>query len=180
MNFIIFDLEATCWLGRPPKGANEIIEIGALKLNRYGETLSTFNRFVKPIVSPVLSGFCKNLTSIKQADVDNARDFKRVFADFEAWTYERSDDILLCSWGPADQQYLIDDCKLHKLDDEWLDNFIDIKYQYHNNRHLLKHRGLKKTLTKEGFEFTGIEHRAISDAENLAKIFTKYIDEWIY
>jgi hypothetical protein len=32
MNFIIFDLEATCWMGRPPHGINEIIEIGAVKV----------------------------------------------------------------------------------------------------------------------------------------------------
>ena len=40
-------------------------------------------------------------------------------------------------------------------------------------------RGLKAITKKEGFEFTGIHHRAIADAENLAKIVAKYIDEWV-
>ncbi len=180
MIFIVFDLEATCWRGKPPKGANEIIEIGAFKINQYGETLSSFNSFVKPILSPILSGFCKDLTSIKQENIDRARDFKRVFRDFESWSFEQNDDVLLCSWGRMDQYLLQNDCILHKLEDDWLDNYIDIKYQYHNNRKILKHKGLMRTLNNEGIEFTGIEHRALSDAENLAKIFTKYIDEWIY
>ena len=38
--------------------------------------------------------------------------------------------------------------------------------------------GLKNALKREGFEFTGIHHRGISDAENLTKIFTKFLDEW--
>ena len=30
----------------------------------------------------------------------------------------------------------------------------------------------------EGFEFTGTYHRGLSDAQNLAKVFVKYIDMW--
>jgi inhibitor of KinA sporulation pathway (predicted exonuclease) len=41
-----------------------------------------------------------------------------------------------------------------------------------------KKTGLKATIKREGFEFTGIHHRAVSDAENTAKIFIKYIDMW--
>ena len=58
VNYIIFDLEATCWLGRPPKGYNEIIEIGAVKINQYGEETGRFESFVKPTVNRKLSGFC--------------------------------------------------------------------------------------------------------------------------
>jgi len=41
-------------------------------------------------------------------------------------------------------------------------------------------RGLKRVTKQEGFEFTGIHHRAIADAENLAKIIAKFIDQWVY
>ena len=43
-----------------------------------------------------------------------------------------------------------------------------------------RYTGLKTTLKREGFEFEGVHHRAISDAENLCKIFVKYLDEWVY
>lgn len=180
MNFIVFDLEATCWLGRPPKGVNEIIEIGAIKVNRYGEVVSEFNKFVKPIVNPVLSGFCKRLTSISQENVNQARTFDRVMNAFKDWVFEDGDEYTLCSWGRFDKQLLINDCVLHKLEHDWLEYHIDTKEQYHRFKKMSKHGGLKATVKKEGFEFDGVPHRAISDAVNLGKIFIKYLEEWQY
>ena len=182
-NYIIYDLEATCWLGRPPKGLNEIIEIGAVKINAYGDVLSRFESFVKPTVNPLLSGFCKKLTSITQDQVDRARTFDKVIIDFLEWGDIYDNDSFICSWGSNDRKLLFDDCQLHDVDYEWLDNYINLKDQYD----ALKRQGngsvkgtLKKIVVKEGFEFTGKQHRAISDAENLAKIFLKYFDEWTF
>lgn len=181
MIFIIYDLEATCWRGRPPKGVNEIIEIGAVKINRYGEFLGQFESFIKPLVNPVLSGFCKKLTSIEQEFVDKAPLFDKVVEEFKDWIFEEDTDYLLCSWGSFDKQFLINDCALHKLETTWLDNnYTDLKGQYSDIKGLDTHKGLKAAVKLEGFEFTGIHHRAISDAENLAKIFIKYVDEWRY
>lgn len=179
MNFIIFDLEATCWRGRPPHGVNEVIEIGALKINPYGEVIEVFSKFIKPMVNPVLSDFCTKLTSITQDDVNKAKYFPIVAEEFISWI-DVSESYSLCSWGKFDIQLLKNDCKIHKMEDEWLQHNMNLKDEYHKLKGEHKLSGLKNTLTAEGFEFTGIEHRAISDAENLAKIFVKYIDEWIY
>ena len=180
MHFIIYDLEATCWRGRPPKGVQEIIEIGACKINRYGEVLDTFSEFIRPSVNTVLSSFCKQLTSIQQSDVDGAKHFPIVVEQFKDWIGAYDEEYIFCSWGAYDKQFLINDCRLHNLDEDWLTEFIDLKEAYHDLKNTLKHRGLKKVVHNEGFEFTGIQHRAISDAENLSKIFVKYIDEWQY
>jgi inhibitor of KinA sporulation pathway (predicted exonuclease) len=180
VNFIIYDLEATCWRGRPPKGVQEIIEVGAYKVNQYGEVLDTFSSFIRPVVNTVLSSFCKQLTSIRQIDVNNASTFPVVIESFKDWINIYDEDYIFISWGAYDKQFLLNDCELHKLDDEWLDNFMDLKQEYHDLKNTHKHRGLKKVVNNEGFEFTGIQHRAISDAENLSKIFVKYIDEWQY
>lgn len=165
-------------MGRPPKGYNEIIEIGAVKLNPLGEVLDTFSKFVKPTVNPKLSGFCKRLTSIKQTDVDRARTFPRVIEEFKDWV-NLDEDYCLCSWGKYDKNFFLNDCRLHKLETEWIENHVNLKGQYADMIGDDKHNGLKNTLKREGFEFTGIPHRAISDAENTAKIFIKYIDEWV-
>lgn len=178
MNFIIFDLEATCWRGRPPQGITEIIEIGAVHVDRYGDIVSTFSRFVKPVVNPFLSGFCKQLTSIQQEDVDRADIFKRVIEDFVDWGQFYESDFTLCSWGHDDSLLLRNDCKLHKVDDDWTYNFVDLKKSYKHMKNLKNASGLASTVKKEGFEFTGLHHRAISDAENLAKIFIKNIEDW--
>jgi len=179
VNFIIYDLEAACWRGRPPHGVNEIIEIGAFKLNEYGDLLGKFSRFVKPTVNPILSHFCTQLTSITQDQVDSAAVFPKVIEDFKDWIniYE---DYLLCCWGDFDIQMIRNDCDLHKLEQDWLEQNTNLKQQYHRIKNVDKYTGLKTTLKREGFEFDGIQHRAISDAENLCKIFVKYIDEWVY
>lgn len=178
MNFIVFDLEATCWRGRPPKGITEIIEIGAYKINRYSEVTDTFSQFVKPIVNPQLSGFCKKLTSIEQENVDGAQTFDKVIDQFIEWGEIDTEDYVLCSWGHDDAHLLRNDCYLHKIEEDWTYHFIDIKKRYSQIKGLKNASGLKSTVKKEGFEFDGPHHRAISDAANLAKIFIKYFEEW--
>ncbi|WP_235298985.1 3'-5' exonuclease [Portibacter marinus] len=180
MDFIVFDLEATCWLGRPPQGITEIIEIGAVKYNGYGEQLGKFSKFIRPTVNPVLSPFCKKLTSISQENVDRSHTFERVIEEFMDWVDIYEDDYLLCSWGKFDKTLLRNDCILHKVETDWLESHIDIKKQYHRYKGSKNEYGLKKSLRMEGLDFDGVEHRAISDAENTGKLFTRYIDIWQY
>lgn len=178
MNFIVFDLEATCWRGRPPKGITEIIEIGAVKIDVYGDHIDSFSRFVRPVVNPLLSGFCTHLTSITQDQVDSADTFDRVAEDFLNWGLIYEDDYILLSWGQDDSMLLRNDCRLHDIEDDWTYRYVDLKKSYSKLRNLKHASGLKSTVKKEGFEFTGLHHRAISDAENLAKVFVKNIEEW--
>jgi inhibitor of KinA sporulation pathway (predicted exonuclease) len=180
MNFIIYDLEATCWMGRPPSMVQEIIEIGAVRVNNYGETEGVFDSFVRPIVNPRLSTFCQELTSIRQEDVERARRFPAVIEDFQDWAEIWEEDYLLCSWGEFDAKMLVNDCKMHKLDYDWVEPHINLKEQYRKIKKLKQARGLKKAVEEEGFEFIGTHHRGIDDARNLALIFTKYLDEWLY
>lgn len=181
MNFIIYDLEATCWEGRPLSKTQEIIEIGAVLVDRYGEEKGSFNRFVQPIVNPVLSPFCKELTTISQEDVQRAERFPSVIEDFQDWAEIFDEEYLLCSWGNFDKKMLINDCILHDLEYDWVEDYhINVKQQYKEIKRLNRPRGLKRAVESEGFEFTGIHHRGISDAENLAKVFAKYLDMWQY
>ena len=178
MNLIVYDLEATCWRGSAPKGYNEIIEIGALKINHFGEMDSKFSHFIKPIVNPILSPFCKKLTGISQDDVDKARTFDKVINDFLDWVEEDEEDYILISWGEQDVKYLMSDCTLHNIDCEWVRNSINAKTQYRKFTGINRSLGLVNALIFEGMEFEGEQHRAINDAFNLSKIVVKYIDEW--
>lgn len=179
MNYIIFDLEATCWRGRP-RIQQETIEIGAVKINEYAEVVGVFNRFIKPVINPILSAFCRELTSISQVDINRADKFPKVIEDFQDWIEIFDEDYLFGSWGDFDKRMLKLDCQLHDYDTEWLDHHINLKNQYRDIKKFRKPKGLKSATELEGFEFTGIHHRAIADAENLAKIFCKYFDEWRY
>ncbi len=180
MNFIVYDLEATCWKGAPPNDVQEVIEIGAVKLNGFGEELGSFNRFIRPKVNPHLSAFCRELTGIAQLQVDRAEEFESVIDRFFEWGEIYEDDYLLISWGKEDKRLLRDDCLLHGLDTDWLRPHLNLKNAYQSLKRLRKPTGLQKTLTIEGFEFDGSPHRAIDDAINTVKIFRQYVDEWPY
>lgn len=179
MNYIIYDVEATCWQGHHNR-QQEIIEIGAIKLNGYGEVDSVFSSFVRPILNPMLSSFCKELTSISQVDINQAAQFPVVIEEFMEWIEVDEENYLLCSWGSFDKEIMCTDCILHDIDDDWVYDHIDIKQQYQEIRRLRNPRGLRRVVENEGFEFTGEQHRAIDDAKNLAKVFLKYLDEWMF
>ena len=181
MRYIIYDVEATCWRGKPPKGINEVIEIGAVMINDYGELISEFNKFIKPTVNPLLSGFCKSLTHISQENVDSAEIYPQVIERFKEWIGVGEEDYVLAAWGDFDKRILRDNCQLHKIEADWLEYFINVKSQYNTIKGNMGHEksGLKATVKKEGFEFDGVHHRAISDASNLGKVFSKYMDEWV-
>jgi inhibitor of KinA sporulation pathway (predicted exonuclease) len=180
VNFVIYDLEATCWEGKPALMKQEIIEIGAYLLNPYGEVEDVFSTFVQPVVHPYLSFYCQKLTSIAQKDVTRAPRFPEASEMFLDWAESFDEDFVLCSWGSFDRKLLIENCDLHEMDSEWVDPHMNIKHQYQEIRRHRHPIGLKSAVELEGFEFTGTHHRALSDAENLAKIFGKYLDVWQY
>lgn len=83
--YIILDLEATCWEGmRSPD--METIEVGAVVLDSPAAPVEgEFGAFVRPVVHPTLSEFCRRLTSIRQEDVDGADLFPVVLERLQAW-----------------------------------------------------------------------------------------------
>ena len=180
MNFIVYDLEATCWPGNNNGIVQETIEIGAVRLNPYGEATGIYNRFVKPVIHPFLSPFCKELTTIEQEDVDRANTFPKVIEEFQDWIGVEEEEYFLCSWGSFDRKQLIRDCEYHKLESEWVMAHLNIKSQYQELKGLHRPCGMQNALKREGFEFTGTPHRGISDAENLVKIFRQHLDVWQY
>ncbi len=179
MNFIIYDLEATCWNGPVPKDIREVIEIGAYKLDRYGEIMSDFSTFVKPYFNKNLSAYCTELTTITQEQVFRAPSYEAAVEDFIDWIgYYDDEDYLLCSWGDFDKKIFVSNSNLYDMETDWTKFHINLKEQFKEIKRLKKAVGMQKALRIEGFEFEGTEHRAISDAYNLIKIFRNHIDQW--
>src|SRR5579863_6643984 len=110
MRYVIVDLEATCWKDSRNTDRMEIIEIGAVYLeSACGPVRDEFERFVRPLAEPELSDFCKELTSIRQSDVNGAETFWSVFHDFLNWI--GSEPFVLCSWGAYDLNQFRVDCR---------------------------------------------------------------------
>lgn len=172
--YLIIDLEATCWeRGSPHYGENEIIEIGAVAVGDDYEVLGEIQRFIRPVRNPILSEFCKRLTSIEQSDVDTAQTFPDALRDFqnqvERISGQRLSDLVFCSWGDYDRKQLMKDCHYHK---------IAYPFGVHRNlkrefarRHRIRPMGISGALRILGIRFEGIHHRGIDDARNIARIF---------
>lgn len=177
MNYIILDLEATCWKDRSIKKQNEIIEIGAVKVNSSGNMIDEFNAFIKPKLNPVISEFCTELTSITQTEIDNAQTFPNVISEFMNWI-NTDKEYLLCSWGFYDKKQFQSDCKLYGLDSDWANSHISLKHQYASINNLRRPIGMGGALKKEKLILDGTHHRGIDDARNISKIFIKYFGKW--
>lgn len=107
MYFIIFDLEwNNSYNYKTKTGINEIIEIGALKLNHRLEIVDTFKQLIKPRLSTKLGNRFKNLTHITMEEINKSGiDFDDAFADFARWS--RGDDNIFLSWSNSDLYTLV-------------------------------------------------------------------------
>jgi 3'-5' exoribonuclease 1 len=176
MNYIIFDLEATCWEGDRTR-QNETIEIGAIKINEEKEIIDAFSMFVKPKIDAQLSDFCKQLTTISQEDIDRAKSYDEVIQAFISWI-NIDKDYMLCSWGFYDRKQLESDNLLYQLDSSWLEKHISLKHQYKTIKSLKTPVGMQTALAKEKLTLDGTHHRGIDDARNIAKIFLAHFGSW--
>jgi inhibitor of KinA sporulation pathway (predicted exonuclease) len=169
MRYVIVDLEATCWEKDTNPTRMEIIEIGAVLLpSSDGQPVSEFARFVKPIVEPVLSDFCIQLTSIQQRDVDQAEYFYTVFPDFLAWIGD--EEFTLCSWGSYDLNQFRTDCKRHSLPfPPAFEQHLNLKKEFAAWRGV-KRCGMRTALAILNLPLEGQHHRAMDDARNTTAI----------
>ncbi len=174
VNYIIFDLEATCW-DQHNRSDNETIEIGAVKLNHQAKIVGEFQKYVRPLKFPLLSTFCKELTTIEQIDIDRADYFYLVNEEFKEWI---GNQYILCSWGRYDRKQLEADCALSNLETEWIRRHISLKHQFTKIRSLRRNLGMSKALELEQITIVGTHHRGIDDARSITKIFRRHFTAW--
>ncbi len=109
MNYIVMDLEwNNAYLKSAHSFINEIIEVGAVKMNERLETVSTFSQFIHPVASRKIRSRVKELTHIENDDLKDANSFEKVMADFSEWCGE---DFVIMTWGDTDIRTLISNYK---------------------------------------------------------------------
>ena len=166
---LVVDLEATCWgHGEHRPDEMETIEIGAVRVDPSGaEPAREFQTLVRPVRHPELSAFCRQLTTITQADVDAAETFPAAFARFVAWIGDPR-EVLFASWGEYDKRQFLRDCRVHgvayPLGRHW------------NVKRAVARRlgrnpgGMSTILTELGLALEGVHHRGLDDARNIVRI----------
>lgn len=168
---VVMDLEATCDdRGSVPRHEMEIIEIGAVLVDPEGfEPVSEFQTFIRPLRHSTLTAFCKELTTISQADVAAAPPFPEAIAAFKAWMYSQGATVF-CSWGDYDRKQMEQDCALHGVPYPMPGRHLNLKALFSTNRGLRKKLGLAQALDQVGLPLDGTHHRGIDDARNIATL----------
>jgi inhibitor of KinA sporulation pathway (predicted exonuclease) len=167
--FIVTDLEATCWEGRPHHDEMEIIEIGAVKLDLSRARLTdAFSSLVRPRLHPALSEFCTRLTGITQSDMLGQHDFATVYPAFQAWCGSPHKHIL-AAWGDYDRNQLQKDLARYGLEWGLPLSYMNIS-QLYRERFGGPKRSLKKACDEQGLAFRGQPHRGLDDARMAALV----------
>lgn len=171
-HWLVIDLEATTEEGGWPLVEMEVIEMGASLVDRAGHEIDHFQRFVKPVRRPHLTGFCKKLTRIGQADVDAASPMATVWPAFERWLGHHLPHLAgWVSWGDYDRHQLEQEWQHHHLHSALGDvPHINLKQRFADARQLKHPLGLNSALQLAGLVFQGQQHRALEDARNTARL----------
>jgi 3'-5' exoribonuclease 1 len=167
VQYVVMDLEASCWEAAWVRHRMETIEIGAVRLDEALAPADEFGTFVRPVAFPRLSSFCRKLTSITQEQVDAADTFPKAFARFVTWLGTGR----LVTWGAFDLGQLRMDCERHDMvfPDHLADGHVNLKTAFGRWKGL-KRVGMAQALELLGLPHEGQAHRGIDDARNIARI----------
>lgn len=181
MNYIVFDLEFNQGYKYKrknksrvnPKCRFEIIQIGAVKLDKGLNIIDRLDKLVKPQIYNCIHHFIAEMTSITQEKLDSSNTFDKVYAEFIEFI---GSDSILCTWGVSDMRELVKNINFHKLDPSLLPkDYIDIqklasKYLKAPHGNSI---GLKNAVKALDISLDSEFHDAFNDAYYTAKVFKK-------
>ena len=154
-----------------PEICNEIIEIGAVKLDSSLNICDRFDIYIKPVhneITPIIT----SITGITNETVSSSPSFEEAMSSFSEWA---GDSPRFYTWSDTDRNVLLPEMKF-KLDenDPLFDKFsgywVDLQRLFGKIMGLRKSMGLSNALGVMEIEFSGTEHGALADAENTALV----------
>ncbi|KAJ1278960.1 hypothetical protein BS78_04G118200 [Paspalum vaginatum] len=171
--YVVIDFEATCEKDvriRP----QEIIEFPAILVHGVtGELVSAFRTYVRPRYRPILTDFCRELTGIKQEDVDSGVDIAEALSMHDAWLAAAgaaADRIAVVTWGDWDCKTMLDsECRLKNLVKPfYFDQWVNLRVPF-ESVFGVKRRNLQEAIQEAGLRWDGRLHCGLDDdARNTA------------
>lgn len=149
---------------------DEVIEIGAVKLDGKFKKIGDFQCYVKPQFGEITKHITR-LTGITNETVEDKETFIEAFNNFMAWIGTK--DVTLYSWSNSDMNQLKSECsfKLTSFDVDWLEShWIDLQKEFDDRIGLHNSLALKHAVGAMNRNFEGTAHTALADAENTAAI----------
>jgi inhibitor of KinA sporulation pathway (predicted exonuclease)/predicted RNA-binding Zn-ribbon protein involved in translation (DUF1610 family) len=172
---VILDLEWNSVYGTKIRGfLNEIIEIGAVKLNEELHEIDSFSALVKPKIGKRLRTHTKQLTHIKSEELAGGLCFDEAIANFVDWLGE--DEHVVLSWGDGDIRVLLSNTRYHtasrRLD--YIQNYVDLQdyFRHRKNTSAAQQIGLAAAGALVGLPTANYAlHRATDDSRFAAECF---------
>ncbi len=107
MNTVIMDLEWNGVFSRRLHGYfNEIIEIGAVKLDDDQNLMDTFHQVIRPVPGHKLSSLVQGLTGIEEEELQEGISFAQAASLFKQWVTEP--DTIIMTWSTTDLMVLLE------------------------------------------------------------------------
>jgi len=152
---------------------NEIIEIGAVKVDKYMKPISEIREYIKPSIFPVINPIVTEITKIDM-DILNEKGvtFEEAIGKLKEM-FEEGD--VLCSWAKDDVVELIINAHHYNYSDlSWLKEYLDIQ-EYATK--MLAHKkalGLKAALDELKIKVDETKlHDALNDAKYTVEVFRR-------
>lgn len=178
MQYIVADLE---WNGAYSKKThgyfNEIIEIGAVRLNGWMQPQDEFHAVIKPAVSKKLSDLVSDLTNITDEELSDGQTFTGAEKRFRRWI--GSEEATLLTWSNTDLSVFLENYR-YFLQQDRLPGFVayaDLQAYVQAHEQLGGHGqqvGLAKACEALDISDEGMEqHRALDDSRMTALLAQK-------
>lgn len=156
---------------------DEVIEIGAVKLDENYRQVDEFQCYVRPEYGEITKHITK-LTGITQETVADKPLFADAFQNFMDWI--GTWDMTLYSWSNSDIKQLKVECAfkipgydIAKLEQRWR----DLQKAFDDRIGLHSSLALKHAIGAMNRDFEGTQHTALADAANTAAILTLLQDD---
>jgi inhibitor of KinA sporulation pathway (predicted exonuclease) len=173
--YLVLDLEATCCDQETiQRSEMEIIEVGAVMVEAQSlAVIDEFQTFVKPVRFPILTEFCRSLTSITQAQVDRAPEYLEAINLLKNWLapYPAPDaKAVFCSWGNYDRTQFKQQSRFYNVPAPIPYPHANLKKLFAKSQGLPRRCSMPEALQLAGIALEGTHHRGIDDARNIAKL----------
>lgn len=181
MHYIIMDLEWNNTYCKKKKGfLNEIIEIGAVKLDENLNQVDTFSLFIKAQLGKKLHTRVKELTNISNDDISTGTPFSQAMSEFRKWS--AGEDNVILTWGDTDVRVLVENFRYFNGINfvPFLKNYVNLQNytQAFMNISKADQIGLSTAAEKLELNFDNYSlHRAIDDSLLTADVFRKIFNK---
>ncbi|XBI26614.1 hypothetical protein VPH35_051283 [Triticum aestivum] len=164
--FVVVDFEATC-MKDVRIFPQEIIEFPAVLVDgATGRIESVFRRYVRPKHHPVLTQFCRELTGIRQEDVDGGVELGEGLWMHDSWLKAATAgawSLAVVTWGDWDCRIMLEsECRFKGIEKpSYFDRWINLRVT------------LQEAVRAAGLDWEGRLHCGLDDARNTARLLVE-------